>query len=463
MTKITKYLSACELILLVIGSILANIIPSVESNSLAAAVGRDILRYAPIGVCLAVPLAFRQYFTRTDVSKLLPLLYLIPLSVILVANILSVKSVIITTNIFLIVCAILLIGIIRPKTTPTIQLSTFKFRRIYYFFFIYFAAIAISFLWTDNKNEAFILLRRSLLWIAMPLAFSTFTLDNKQWQLLACTFFNAALIYAVINIVCWQYNVHTLQLSYADFFIPHKHAVANRQCWEFVYSWSTYDHPSYNAWTLCTALICGITILKNNKHSFILRAQVFLFTALDILIFVITQSRIGIIMIIALALLSIYLFLPTRKTIRLAYLLFLALITAVATVFYVNFRNDFSIDPARQKLFADALAHIKAQPISGVGLGDMPDALDNHLFRNPHNQFLGDWMQSGICALISLVAMLTALTSHAVIQRKAHLLIFLAVSLAFMLIEMPFYLIKGIAIFLTFTLFFIAYRNNART
>ena len=138
---------------------------------------------------------------------------------------------------------------------------------------------------------------------------------------------------------------------------------------------------------------------------------------------------------------------------RSAPVLFLLAVTAVWAWF--NVKTSMSLDPARQHLFSDALSHIKQHPWLGVGLGDLPPTIYNHDFGNPHNQFLGDWQQSGLPALLALLAMLGSVAYTAVKQRNLPLGMFLIVMIFFMMIEMPFNLIKGICYFVYFTCFFV--------
>jgi len=69
----------------------------------------------------------------------------------------------------------------------------------------------------------------------------------------------------------------------------------------------------------------------------------------------------------------------------------------------------------------------------------------------PSNQFLGDLMQTGIFGLIILTGMLSFITYYCIKQRNWILYCLIVSFLIFMLIEMPFFLLKGTTLFVPMT------------
>ena len=71
---------------------------------------------------------------------------------------------------------------------------------------------------------------------------------------------------------------------------------------------------------------------------------------------------------------------------------------------------------------------------------------------NPHNQFVGDLMMTGVVGLTLCVAIYLYIIFLGIRERNFPLLMFMATFLMLSNIEMPFYLHKGVIIFLMFTL-----------
>lgn len=376
-----------------------------------------------------------------DLKPYLKYLFLVPLLALAMSSLFSVRTVITCSNIFLICSALYLLLAHEPRRP----------RAYVYAFFIYFIAISASMLWTEDREWGYVLVRRSLLLIGIPAAFYTYTFSCKQWNTIILIFSRLTLLFIVISIVNWIIQSYRLSLSLSDFFLPYKHRISGRECWEILYSWTNYNHPTYIGYALMAALIGCLTLAKQrivHPAEFIAQSLLCLFVLL------IMQSRVGIIMCLTVIVMAVYLFLPDNKVAKGTYWVVVS-VAVIAVVYIFLFRHTgFSLDNQRHRLFSDAIEQIRLSPILGVGIGDVPAALNDFVFRNPHNQFLGDWMQAGIPALLAILFLLGCLTFDAIRHRNYALLMFVAVSVLVMLIEMPLNLSKGIATFTTFCCMF---------
>lgn len=376
-----------------------------------------------------------------DLKPYLKYLFLVPLLALAMSSLFSVRTVITCSNVFLICSALYLLLAHEPRRP----------RAYVYAFFIYFIAISASMLWTEDREWGYVLVRRSLLLIGIPAAFYTYTFTDKQWNTIVLIFSRLTLLFIVISLVNWIIQSYRLSVNLSDFFLPYKHRINGQECWEIVYGWSNYDHPTFIGYALIAALIGYLTLAKQHL---VHKAELIVHALLCLLVLVITQSRVGLVIWLTTVVIATYLFLPKKRLVRVVYIAAAGLLSiAIAYLFYSG-KTDFSLDSPRQRLYTDTFEQLRLHPLLGVGIGDVPAALDDFVFRNPHNQFLGDWLQAGIPALLAILLLLGSLTFDAIRHRNYALLLFIVVSVLVMLIEMPLNLSKGIATFTTFCCLF---------
>ncbi|MBQ9339634.1 MAG: O-antigen ligase family protein [Paludibacteraceae bacterium] len=375
-------------------------------------------------------------------------LVVLPLTLLIISTFFSVHTEIIAGNIFYL-CIACYFGVSVYRRHPRYECPT----AFMWTFFAYFITLAMSMLWSHSPEQGWIILRRELTWLGIPIAFCTIHISASNWERIIKIFFRTALLFATVTIIYWLYYITLNNIDIQLFFIPVKHHIANINCWQIVYGWNSYQHPSYNALGLCLGLICCWWLLRHRSISVI---EAVVYAILAGLIVYITQSRIGIVMYAAIVLTCPLLMVWENKKHRLIYIMVLFLFGIVTLVAWLNISTPFSLDKARHVLYADAIEGIKAHPILGVGLGGLPEAINNAKLSNPHNQLLGDWLQSGLPAVCALTVMILTLLWNALSKRNGVLLLFIVISLLFMQIEMPFYLIKGINYFVLFACLFAA-------
>lgn len=371
-----------------------------------------------------------------------------PLALLCIATLLSVRTGINLGNIFIIVASAYFL-IKRRFRMPETHM---------WCFFAYFATLAVSLLWSSDTQNGLVLLRRSALWFALPLTFCAFSPDSRQWDTVLLAFFRAAFVFAALSLFSWIYASRQADVTLAEFFLPYKHDIGGGSCVELVYAWTAYRHPSYNALGLIIGLIAAQYLVRRKRITIV---ECVVYCAMTAVLCCITQSRVGLVMFAATVLMSVLFFLPARRSWRIGYIAVLVAVAVSALVWWRTVQSGFSLDKARQTLFYNAFEQIRLHPVLGVGLGSLPEALRDAKLSNPHNQILGDWLQSGLPALAALFAVLTSLIVRAVRRKNAELLLLMIVMLIFMQIEMPFYLLKGVTYFTVFACFFACRRSES--
>lgn len=417
---------------------------------------QHLLSFMPliIGAILCIPDFFCTTPLRKHSLSFNSLLSII-IAIMLGALTLSERTIVITTNFFFIAVLIGMLTKIITNYKLHNNISVFSRNSAAYtlipFFIIYFCTIAVSYFWSDNKDYASLIIRRCLVIAAMPLAFSTINISKTQWEYIMLFFFRSSLAFTMISVVCWFSSAKYLNVDCTSFLLPYKHTIASRSSWEWIYRWTDYWHPSYHAWVLGAVIPGAITLLKRKIIGY---PEYILYLALVALLVILTQSRIGVLIFATALLLSPFAWLNHNKKLRLTYAIVLIIAAIGLITFALCTENTFSLDSARQNIYRSALNVLKHNLWIGVGVGDLPLALQSPPHQHPHNQFLCDWMQAGIPAIAAELTMIIAVTARALKQHNLTLLIFIAISLLFMLIESPLTLIKGIAVFTTITLFF---------
>ena len=453
-------LPVAEVLLVAIGGAVAYFVTPVadslpsKTDVLEPTRTQHILSWLPllIGFLICIPQLHKDIceLRSRSIYAVMPLL----LALLLPATTLSEGAIIDVSNLFLIAAAVIvLITYFSPKLTVEVH----RPQAYMYFFLVYFLFIALSYFWSDDKSYAYIIIRRCLIFIGMPAAFCTFRLEENTWENVLLCFFRCSLMFILISLVCTASSAKYVSTDLTAFLLPYKHNVANRCSWEWIYRWTAYQHPSYNAWVLVTGMIAAMHLLKKKTVGY---AEVAIYIATLLLLMLMSQSRIGIVIYVVALLLCVYDFLPKNKYLRLAYCIILLAAGIAAICIYRNTHTLFSLDSARQNIFRSASSQLRQHPLLGVGVGDVPHALASPPHMHPHNQFMCDWMQGGMMELVSLVLLLAATGIHAIKRRNNMLLSFLIVSMVVMLIESPLTLIKGIAIFTCFTLFFAEYKTT---
>jgi len=137
---------------------------------------------------------------------------------------------------------------------------------------------------------------------------------------------------------------------------------------------------------------------------------------------------------------------------------------------HIETLRSFAADPVRDGLVRVATDYLRIDPWKGCGLGGMTydyvSSVVGYEFKSwwpqfdyvsfyPHNQFLGDWMQSGIAGLVLLCAMVVSLFYESIRQRNFIAFVYFLVVLVIMQIEMPFHILSGTTIIAFLSCFFL--------
>ncbi len=317
-------------------------------------------------------------------------------------------------------------------------------RPVVYCLIAYVLTMAISAIYSPDYHEAWIQFRRVVPLITIPLAFCCFQMTRRQWNVIMLIYCRFAFIFVICTLIGCYCTAVSNDIPLSEFLRFSKHHIHYQEPYHIVYSWTPYWHPTYNAWGLVIALIGYMRLLN-------LRAiKPFELLSYALLLFVviyITQSRVGVLMWGMALLLCCYAFIRSPK-LRIAYWIVLSGTLIAVFVLWLTIPSGFSIDPVRQSLYQKAFSALKEHPVLGVGLGGLPYALDDFMLRNPHNQFVGDWLQSGLLCLTALIVMLGSIVREVMKNRSIFLLAILAVALLIMLMEMPFFLLKGTMLFI---------------
>ena len=358
------------------------------------------------------------------------------------------------TTIYVLLCII--VGVILKKQHAP--------QPYFYIYIAYFIISAISIIWSNDKQYGLNILMRSTLWLTMPLAFCFINIKQSEYTRLLKIAYFAATIFVLISIITWIYQVRQLETGFAIWFLPGKHGVNDITVYTLIFKWLDYDHPSYNAIGVIFGLIAGLYLYKQKEISLF---NLILFSCLSFILVWITQSRIGIIMFVATFILCPYMFIKTKQQ----FLIFSSILfvcgLCVTYILFGYLGNYFHIDEERAYMFPLYAECIKKVPILGVGLGGMnPENILNltgepykflqydHIY--PHNQFLGDWMQTGIFGFLCLLAIISYNFYISIKRNNIILFIFMANMLLFMIIEMPFYILKGTTFFVCITCFLLS-------
>ena len=380
------------------------------------------------------------------------LLFFIPLSAFLAATLHSVRIGIDTGTAFIIASIVYAVWnkqINRPKNYM-------------WFLFAYFIAMAISILWSENITQGLYVIRRSLPFVTFSVAWSMFNLSSLQWKRLLLVFFRASFLFVIISIGTSVYFSITQGFDWLTFWGLSKHPVNGMICYELVYAWTPYNHPSYNAYELVIGLICGFYLICNKIISYI---ESLFYALLLFVLLIITQSRIGIGMYAIVVLIATVMFIRTTRW-KIVYACVVGIMAIVAAIGWLHTNTFFSLDDARVHIFQVAAVNIKQHPLLGVGIGSMADALQQdeicqlEQYGNPHNQLLGDWFQGGIISVVALLFLMGYLFLYAIKNKNMEMLLLVIISIAFMQIEMPLNIIKGLTTFVAFVHLFAQNPND---
>ncbi len=322
---------------------------------------------------------------------------------------------------------------------------------------LYFTWVALSMLWTTDKHDGQHFLNHLVPVLAYPIAFLFIHTDKDNFQALLLVFVRVALIACLLSVGCGIYEAARGGVPCTVFLELKKFLFLNLiPVYNVVFAWSGACHPSYNAiWITATA--AALFYLRDKQRLSALETGYG--CLLTLLVLIISQSRVGFVMWVIVCFAGvIYLLRNSKVKLAIALTVFLLLLAGIL-IANPMWSHNFTEDYSRSRLFKIAQDYIAVTPWYGTGIGSLtyahveevigyefqkwwPDYATATAFY-PHNQFLGDWMQTGVAGLILLIVMLLSVFYNAFRTRRYLPFVFTLALLPLMLIEMPFRFLAG--------------------
>lgn len=336
--------------------------------------------------------------------------------------------------------------------------------KIYFFFFAYFFWHIISLLWTNTISAGLIRLGTYSLFLLIPLTFSSIQLSKNNVDTLFLLFFRFMGVFVLISLCCWVYQSSLLHVDLIEWLKIQKRVFAEKTAYDIVFAWTNYTHPTYNAISYLFGIPIGFYFLsKAWEKTKINLIEFVLYLLTTLLLVVVTQSRIALIGWALMTLIGTAYSLREKKK----WLILLSAASAILFVVFIFLFKEkigaFLSDPIRAQNYETAFYYIKSNPIWGTGVEGIRTVMDSDAIAkslgypfanvglaNPHNQFVGDLMQTGIVGLLLVTAIIIYLFVLSIRKKDFLLFSFLLLFFLIMQMEMPFYLPKGTTYFLLF-------------
>lgn len=321
----------------------------------------------------------------------------------------------------------------------------------HYIVWVYLLWNAISLIWSADRMYGLQLLNHLVPLLVYPICFLFFRLTHSTFISLLKVFWQASILACVMSFCSSIYQLLWMNQSIMDMFVLHKGLVGQYFCCNILFSWSGAPHPSYNIIWILGGMVSCIYLretLSITRFEYVLSAAFF-----SVLV-VLAQSRIGIVVILMAIVIGLFYQLRTHYKELICYSMAVFCLVVGLFLFCNPLISDFIKDPVRIDLLRVAITYIKADPLLGSGIGGMTSAHVSSVVQNfaysrfphfyPHNQFLGDWMQSGIIGFLLIIALTVCVLLRTIRKRNLPLLIFVVGIILLMCIEMPFRFLSGV-------------------
>lgn len=344
--------------------------------------------------------------------------------------------------------------------------------------FVYFGICASSLLWTSNVTLGFKYLRNLTPLAYIPILFCFFRLSRRDFDMIALFLFRFSMIFAFLTICSWIVGSHFLNFPLENSLTAKKYFIDNYNSYDVVYAWSNQIHPTYNAINLLFSLSVGwYFILKRNVKDGISYFELIFSIVTTLLIVTISASRF---MFVEWIFVNIAGFLFSVRKKRNLFIVSTSSVVILGISFLFSFSekvDSFINDPVRECLYNAAFQSIKENPLLGTGLGGMTKYInvENPAFAplnlqskqdfphiHPHNQIIGDLMQTGVMGIATILLILGVLFFHSIKHRNWLLLINTITFLMLMNIEMPLMYLAGIFSFGVILNFLLKKESNSK-
>lgn len=326
---------------------------------------------------------------------------------------------------------------------------------------LYFAINVISLLWTSKLNDGILLLRHLSPLVFIPFIFCFFKLKKKDFDLIFLILFRSSMLFVFFSICSRVIQSRFLNIPIFPDSIFEKIILNSIDSFAIVFAWSNYIHPTYIGLLLLFSLATGWYLLfKSDTEDGVTITEFAFMIITTFLLVILSASRfmfVGWLIVNTSGVL--YLLRKNKKVIKYA-IAALAIFTVVFTIRYSNKISDFYKDPLRVCHYKAAYQSINDNTWHGTGLGGMTTYInyDNPIYahlvilpvfthRHPHNQFIGDLMQTGVFGLVTIIFIVAYLLFSSFKYRNWLLLVYSVLFLLLMNIEMPLIYEKGIFYF----------------
>jgi len=329
---------------------------------------------------------------------------------------------------------------------------------VHYIIWVYLGWNVLSLCWSQCPSYGLTLLNRMIPLLLYPLCFCFFRLKQSVWQRILLTFWYGVMIATMMTIVCAFYEIRVMGFPITDLFTSQKLTFYNsdysieRFAYQMAFAWSGADHPSYNAIWMIAGLIVTLYLAKQKMIS---ACNSITSIALILFAIVIIQSRIGVVMGALSVACGIVYLAENKKRVLYAYAA-LALCAGVYLCVDPSILLGFLHDPTRHTMFQMDYCYLSQQYALGSGIGgmtrehlcsvipDFPYLLEEHWY--PHNQLIGDWMQTGIIGLMLSLGLYVSTLVTAIRRRSFTAILFLLCMGLHTCIEMPLRFLTGVTL-----------------
>ncbi len=349
-------------------------------------------------------------------------------------------------------------------------------------FFIYATINALSLFWTNDLKSGFYWLKLQMAFIYFPLAFCLFRPDRKQFDITLISIFRWMIVFAVLSVGSWILQSRALGIPLSEAFVMQKHMFLGiYQPFDIVFAWSNFYHPTFISITLMLGLSIGWYYTLRNK---VTGYELAFYIVIVLLMAILTQSRFMIVAWLLVNILFVVYMLQIKPKLQRVVIVIITLIAVFALAFYPDKIKNFFSDTVRIAHYKAAFEAIEDNQFWGTGLGGMTKYInenntiyqhikDAHIISvignipkneqelstlikgisldfigsNPHNQFVGDLMQTGILGLLSILSIIIYVLYLCVRQKNQLLFCFFSIFFLLMLIEMPLMVENGIMCF----------------
>ena len=342
------------------------------------------------------------------------------------------------------------------------RLSFKLWQPMFWLLFAYFLWHVVSLIWTPDLSVGLNKLINYSLFLTIPLVFCCVDARGFNRDGVLTAFVRMTELYVLVALVCWIWQSHQLQIPLSDWFVFHKQKMLDYSAFDLVFGWFNYHHPTYNS--ICVLMgLTGAYWLLDHRWSFsrIHYLELIGLSVASLLLIIVVQSRTGLILWLMVGALGVgRLLYPYRKW----FAVYVAMSVCGCLCFGL-LKHDavarYISDPIRQQNFETAFYFIGCHPVLGSGVEGIRAEMASHEvahelgypyahvdFGNPHHQFVGDLMQTGVVGLLLVSVLMLWIAWLAYRQKSWMLGVFWLVTMVLMQIEMPFYLYKGTFIIL---------------